>query len=812
MAQSAADADLHLIFPLADAHQYPELCGKKAYHLSILAAAGYHVPDGFVISTHAFRRRTTAAHNTDMAAILHAYEQLVAAGHRRVAVRTSATVEDMPAASFAGQFATFLEVEGPEALLQAVSQCWASIETARAVAYQSRQGLDSTSQEVAVIVQAMVRADVAGVLFTQDPVRNDPRRMLVTASYGAGEAVVSGRVSPDIFTVLWQRNGPLVIERHPGAKSMRLVPGPDGLVEEPIPDRDRRRLCLDDATVLELARIGRELAERFGAPQDIEWVLAAGRLYLLQSRPITTSAGAVRTKPPAGILGRLYADARTDYQDHFPLPLRPLDIDLVVRAALNAVLATMHWLGLCVPPIDQVICLQPDGTYQVELPTPCFGPRIALAPVRILSLLWHNARRDWETRDGPAVLRHLANAGSRSEHASAADLARRLDQLDQILSAFCTMRFRKYVIGNQIAQDMLKQMLGRVAGAASGELLRELTAVPQTATAAINAEIMALAHAASPDILARLRSLPVEQRWTQLQQWPEAAVFRQRFEDFLHRHGHRPTQGMVPVLSYPTWREQPETVLSLILALENSPFSDAGQSVGKPNLATRAATPQLRRNSLRPVVLFLAARARAAFWAREASLITIEQIVADMRTTALQLGHLLVEHAVIATVEDVFFLRKEELMTLARTLDARDSLRCQLEARKHAWSCTVNSVESYDKMESTVLRGHPASAGQVTGPARVIQGPESFEALRQGEILICPFTTPSWTPLFALAAAVVTETGGVLSHAAIVAREYGIPAVMSVPHIMRIVRNGQWITVDGTHGTVELLGANQHPA
>ena len=334
--------------PLADAGGIAEAGGKGA-NLGVLLRAGFGVPDGFVVTTDAYER---SGGGQDLApevadAVVAAYAAL---GGGPVAVRSSATAEDLPGASFAGQHETFLNVVGPDAVVAAVRRCWASLWTERAVSY--RAGRDAASEprlSIAVVVQRLVPADVAGVLFTADPTTGRRDETVITAAWGLGESVVGGTVDVDTYRV----RGDAVVEARVGDKAVMTVATPSGTGEVPTPAARRRERTLDDARVIELAALGRRVADHLGAPQDIEWVLADGVVHLVQSRPITAlpePAGDVPTQWPVPRPGSLYF--RASIVEQMPDPLSPLFADLVRPAVPAGLFSLMRELEPTLTSLD----------------------------------------------------------------------------------------------------------------------------------------------------------------------------------------------------------------------------------------------------------------------------------------------------------------------------------------------------------------------------------------------------------------------------------------------------------------------------
>jgi phosphohistidine swiveling domain-containing protein len=620
--------------------------GGKGAALGELLRQGFPVPPGFVIITDAYRlllARTGLGaaldsltdQNTDDGGALRALfarfgmpaafrveigEAYRALGSGAVAVRSSATAEDLPGAAFAGQQDTYLNVVGEEAVAKAVTDCWASLWTDRAIAYRRRQGTSPREVAIAVVVQQMVPADAAGVMFSANPVTGERGEIVVDASPGLGEAVVSGRVTPERY--LLDRRG----------KVRSFVPGGGEVVVSPVGGGGTKELpgsrspvpCLAAAQLRGLADLACRAQEHFGRPQDIEWALAGGRIHVLQSRPMTA------------------------------LPLR-LMLVLLGRLKLASALA--------------------------------------------------------------------AGAETRTSQAN-----RALEQLAAMVRAD--------------------------PGLAS-----------------------AFASSDAPPALLQL-----------VQEDPAHAAFREALARFLREFGNRETVSVV-LSSSPTWSDNPEVVLGLVTALLGQRPRTADQTGAA--LAALKGHPLLRLGPVRRQVLAAVEAARAGMAFREDSHFYATKVIPPMRRAYRELGRRLVAAGVLDDAKDVYHLRFEELEAITDDGGALPpSVRQRYRPLVQARAAKRRELEGMPLLDTALLftnrrrapgvlvSGTPASRGRAEGPVRIIRGPEEFGRLRSGDVLVCPYTNPSWTPLFQRAAAVVVDMGGLGSHAAIVAREYGIPAVM----------------------------------
>lgn len=782
------------------------LAGGKGANLGQLLRLGFPVPPGFVATTAAYRAALAAndlagadpaslhARLPDIplppgvsAPLLDAYRRL---GAPAVAVRSSGTAEDLATASFAGQHDTFLNVTGEEALLTAVRACWASLWSSRAVDYRRQHGWDDRDLALAAVVQAMVPAEWAGVLFTADPVTGRRDRLVIEAVRGLGEALVSGEAAGHRYVVAKRR--------------LRTLSGDRSLP---------RRLPAD------LARLGVRIEAAFGRPQDIEWAYAGGAIAILQSRPLTAlPTEAVATNPPAERrYTRFQRAGAPNAMDHAPLPPYPFDVSLHFRPLIERGMRALRALGLVPPPVSAILIEIADGVVQLVPPTLRPTPRALALPARLVASLRADADR-W-LADCRATL------VARAEQLDAEDLTGltehelldRIEALQERQLAGFMGRFG-YLLPGLLVSQALPPLLRLAVGTAAGHRLHaDLVAAVPCATTAVNRVLGRLAAQIRADEGVRAAFLATDPAAipAHLRAMEGGEAVCAGVDDLLRRYGHRETAMAGAAL--PAWRDDPAVVYGLLRGL-------VGGARAAPTLADDPERPArarreveralsrgwfgLRRRLLRPVVLGAIDATRRAIAFREDSHFLLFLPFSVIRRLALALGRRLVERGALDAAEDVFFL---ELAELRRPDDAglRERVRRRREARR--------SVEgSYTAVPAALLgqaaaggalRGTPASPGRIIGAVGIILREQDFWQLQPGEVLVAPYTNPSWTPLFAVADAVIVDGGGAASHAAIVAREYGIPAVMGTWHATRTLRDGQRVLVDGTAGRVVPAGA-----
>jgi pyruvate,water dikinase len=752
--------------------------------------------------------------------IIRAYAQLAARMGADevdlpVAVRSSATAEDLPSASFAGQQETYLNICSPDEVVKAVQKCWASLWTTQAISYRANKGFDQLSVSLAVVVQVMVPAEVAGVMFTANPVTGARDEILVSASYGLGEAVVSGAVTPDTFVLATDGT---VREQNLGTKEIRISPDGCGTLREVVPDEERHRYSLGSQDLLALSDLARKVQAHFGSPQDTEWALSRGRLYLLQARPITTldrgpigeasgenpDESPLVARPPRGIENII---------DHVPEPPMPLDMEFIGNDAFTLF---FEKLGMRHPAETTHAVERADGRVGLRMTEPRLSPAMLWKfPTHLLHVLRTDPMQDWEP---------LASKISKwiddleTERLAAPDSPSLADLLTRSLAEFDPLFARRYqaaffpgLLYAALVSFWVRKAVGKEKAPELDARLYRATPYPTSL---------------QNQAIARLASM-IRDRGR------ETPEFSAAFQRFLADWGSRPVRGMIALPSSPTWSEQPQVVVEMIEAL----ISRAGLRVGSleggrgtekgDELGYLEARRQVE-GELNP--LFRGwfrrhlERARKALVVREEGLSLSEKYNAFLRRAILQLGEQLAAEGSLEQPEDIFYLLFSELGPAAEgALPAVHDLverrkrgyRRLLVAHTHGqhWLFATGSIPPLKSdpqngpFGERSFKGLAASQGQAFGPVRLIQGPEEFAKMRPGDILVAPFTSPAWTPLFQLAAAVVTDIGSLASHAAIVAREYGIPSVVAVSNATKILRDGQLVEVDGSRGIVTLLEA-----
>lgn len=810
----------------------PALSGTKAATLAALAARGFPVPAGFVVTTAACERILATV--DDAAADLASFELPgdvwagIVAGLRQlggglVAVRSSGTAEDLPDASYAGQYETVLGVSGPDEVAQAVRRCLASAGSARVRAYSG-----SHRDTMAVLIQRLVAADAAGVAFTANPVTGD-QEILVSAVRGVADRLVSGQATPDE----WLARG------------------------EEITCLRATENALDPARVGDVVALARRVEETAGGPQDLEWAISGDALFLLQARPITVLPRPPQIQPPAEGFWRKDTT-------HYPMPLTPFGASVYLPAMDRAAPVMGEELGLLFEGFGQS-CLGgevyvhfiPVGGKERPPPpawvmwvaariVPALRRRARVAEKAIASGLSEQLLDRWDT-EWREAFRNEAESFKRVDLSALSDehLLGHLDLVKDFLDRGQLVHFRLNTSYLLPVYDLLvacEDLLGwdsvaslaLVAGSSevSAEPGRELGALASR-FASDPAALRAL-NEAGADVLDRLQAASPE--------------LSEAFRAYLDRYGHR-TTGYDP--GDPTLFERPALLAGLLrdrIRVGDQDRRD-GTQMSQDALGRARATLAHRSEHDRDRFERAVEAARRVYGNREDNIFWLDnQPCAFLRYTAVEIGRRLADRGLLARATDAVFLEETELRG-ALAGRGNEDLRALVARRKaeRAWVAAHPGPASYgtdpgpppdlsplpsalrrvntaalhwaELLFATAgtgageaeLRGVPGSPGRHTGPVRVVRDEAEFAKLRPGDVLVCPITTPAWSVLFVQAAAVVTDGGGVLAHTAVIAREYGLPAVLATGAATQQLRDGDLVTVDGTAGVVT-TNEGKHPA
>jgi phosphoenolpyruvate synthase/pyruvate phosphate dikinase len=858
-----------LDFREIDQTQVGVVGGKGARLGELSRIEGIRVPPGFCVTTDAFQRIKAETPSIDdrlnrldrlkpddreaiqalSAEIRRALEgtiipndlgsaitrRLVGLGeHAAYAVRSSATAEDLPSASFAGQHDTYLNIVGPAAILRHISRSWASLFTERAVIYRLRHGFDHRKVQMAVVVQRMVFPHAAGILFTADPVTSNRKVASVEASFGLGEALVSGLVNPDVYKV---RDGE-VVAKAVATKQLAIHASPgSGTQEQTIEAERQQQPALTDTEVVRLAQLGRRIEAHFGRPQDIEWCVADDGFEILQSRPITT----LFPIPAAGD-GENHVYVSVGHQQMMTDPMKPLGLSLFQLTALPRMyeaggrlfvdviqrlaspttrVALLEVMGRGDPLIgDALQTILERDDFIPSIPDngpggpPPGGAPIAIGtdPAIVAELIERSQasiatmERDIRTKSGTALPEFIV--------ADIQELKRLLfdPQSHQVIMAgmeatwWLNERFEAW-LGEKNAADTLTQ------------------SAPGNITSEMGLALLEVADVIRPypEVVAFLEHVDDEGFLDQLTELAGGAEARDSILAYLGRYGVR-CVGEIDI-TRPRWRERPATLVPLLVGnIKNFEpgegqrrFDQGRQEAWEKEqelLERLRALPDGEQKAEQAKRMI--DRVRTFIGYREYPKYGIVSRYFLYKQALLKEAERLVQADVLAEREDIFHLTFQELADVVHTNEVDEQL---ISERKHAFRSyqaltpprvltsegeVIAGAYRRDGVPIGALIGLPVSGGTIEGRARVILDMTDAD-VEAGDILVTTYTDPSWSPLFIAIKALVTEVGGLMTHGAVIAREYGLPAVVGVEQATRLIQDGQRIRVHGTEGYIEML-------
>ncbi|OIN59577.1 rifamycin-inactivating phosphotransferase [Arsenicibacter rosenii] len=850
------------------------VAGGKGANLGELARiVGILVPDGFCITTEAFKRiiagnagveamldQLALVPATDRPAIAsisaglrHEIEAIpVPADIREAigrylttygptgayAVRSSATAEDLPTASFAGQQDTYLNIIGEEAILSHIRKCWASLFTERAISYRNQHGFDHRTVYLAVVIQKMVFPLASGMLFTADPVTSNRKVVSIDAGFGLGEALVSGRTNADTYKV---RDGVITEKTVPAKTLVMEATIAGGTQERDLPPDQQNRQVLTDPQIHELARIGRRIEAHFGSPQDIEWCLAGEQFYIVQSRPITTlyplpavsdhqphvyiSVGhqQMMTDPirPLGMSlwqltagrpmyqagGRLFVDVAPELATPAgrQLMLNVLgNNDPLIKDALTTILEREDFIRL-VP--DEVPGGPAGGPALADYQTlKDFDPSVVGELIRQSQASIEALREEIREKTGPALIDFI------------------LDHIRQIRGALKDPRSFAVIMTAMNASVWLNEHIAEWLGE-KGVADTLTQSVPHNITSEMGLALLDVADIIRPNpaVIDLLQQAVDDSFLNQLDNVQGGHKARKAILAFLDQYGMR-CSGEIDI-TRPRWREKPTMLLPLLLSNVKNSVPGAARQKFEEGLreATRKRDSILDRLRQLPDGDEKAAAAdrmiqlvRNLIGYREYPKYDLVSRYFICKQALLAEADRLVQAGILTDTEAVFYLTFDELGDLTRTLQADNQLIQQRKADyiqyekltpPRVYTSEGEIIRGSYKRENLpagAIAGLPVSAGVVEGRARVLREMGEAEP-GPDDILVTSFTDPGWTPLFVSIKGLVTEVGGLMTHGAVIAREYGLPAVVGIEKATTLIKDGQRIRVNGTEGYVEIL-------
>ena len=833
------------------------LAGGKGANLGELVQAGLPVPPGFVLVTSAYRAFVTESglgpeleralaqvdegdpHSVEAAStairalfeppvpkeiaqdIGAAYDQL---GGGAVAVRSSATTEDLPGASFAGQHDTYLNVVGSEQLVAAVLRCWSSLFTPRAITYRLRQGVPSVDLALAVVVQRLVPAESAGVLFTANPVTGHRGQLVIEASWGLGEAIVSGQVTPDQWII--DADSGDVVETRVGTKEVMTAARAGGTETVAVTPEQQERLALEPAYVARLAELGRRVASHFGVPQDIEWVLADGQLSLVQSRPVTSLFPLPAPPSDAGL--RVYLNVNS--LQGLAEPLTPAGIDFLGRLACGpAELLGIKLEGDAFPPVFKWAAgrIYVDATEGLCHPITrrfIFGSTTFLdLPARqILEDLLERETRLRRLRLPPVhpppglVLRVLARAlaafvaPARARRRALHQVERFCLELEGRTAGLQTPEERRRFLMEEprvLFPMVIPTLLPVVAPGIGMRFLAESRLAKWLGDrAGLEPVLRALPH--NPTTEMGLALWHLSREFAQAGERPSSQ--HPDVSSFLSKYGHRAIREID--IGMPRWSDDPTYVVGVLetyLAQGDDVDAEAHfrSGVAKAEAAVEELVAEVRQRKgpVRAALLrFMLSRVRALAGMREYPKFFFVRLLASFRKVLGELGVDSVATGLLDAADDIYFVRFADWDGDLRAAAAAGRAEYARNMKRSAPRVITSEGETFYSPAVTdegALVGTAAAAGVYEGPVRIVEDPRGA-TLEGGDVLVVHGTDPAWTPLFLTAGALVMEIGGIMSHGSVVAREYGTPAVVGVPEATRRLRTGERVRVDGESGTV----------
>jgi pyruvate,water dikinase len=878
-----------------DSSSLPEVGGKGA-NLGEMSKAGFPVPQGFCITTSAYLDFLATSPEMErlfdllgslqadqleeisklgkqvrdhlqsltvpagvQAAIIDAWEKT--GKEKAYAVRSSATAEDLSAASFAGQQDTYLNVTGEVQLLQAVQKCWASLFTDRAVTYRARNGFDHRSVLLSVVVQQMVFPDVSGIMFTADPLSGHRGTVSIDAGFGLGEALVSGIVTADLYQVRKGR----IIKKQIAAKKMATYAAPEGgAVPRKLPPELQSQPALSDDRILELAGLGQRIEKHYGSEQDIEWCLAGNKFFIVQSRPITSLYPVPKVDDDKFHVFYSFAHVQmmmdamkplaiSLWQSMFPFgkeSLRSSSIiileaggriffDTTVFLYWKPIRRYISWsinifddlMGDAITKVMASDAFQEGaksyrgaGRQMFRLFKPILPVYAKMIPSLIKSIVFRNPSRSFER--AMASLKQVLYYCERS--------IRQVSGAEQVKVIKENMSRAIYLLGDSFSYAPLGfialPVASRLAKRWLGEDLDMDTlnkSLPGNITSELGLMIGDLADTARqyPVAADYLEKAGDNTFYQGLVKVKGGAEFKTKLDQFMERYGMR-CPGEIDI-SNVRWQEAPTLIVPAILSHMKSNVP------GEHRVKFRQGQKEANE-----YVQFILARTRKTFGGalktrllsrfislyrntaglREFPKYALVRLLGIYRQAILEQAQSLREKKILQKEKDVFYLSLDELLDLLENRFAGD-VEALITSRQRAFEqyqrltpprVMTSEGEVFTGVRSGVqapegaLAGTPVSAGVAEGYVRVIFRPEEAK-LNKGDVLVAPFTDPGWTPLFHSAQALVVEVGGMMTHGSVIAREYGIPAVVGIDNVTKTLKDGQYIRVDGTRGFVQVL-------
>ncbi|UYO35280.1 PEP-utilizing enzyme [Bacillus zhangzhouensis] len=829
------------------AEESASLAGAKGLNLIKLNNHGLPVPDGFIIKTNSFasflsyhhlqpaeqnlsQKIKEASFPSQMEAELLSSFQSLRKTYPSVAVRSSSVAEDLKGASFAGQYETYLNIKTNEEFLQAVKECWSSYFAARVTEYKEEMNENEEEMPLmAVVVQGLIHSDVSGVIFSENPVSGKTNEMMMTASYGLGEAIVSGLVTPDTFIVDKES---FLIEKTLGAKELQIVPFQEGVIEQPVAEKMAGQFCLNDNQLIEITQITKQVEALYGHGVDIEFGIADGTFYLLQARPITT-AFPKAVKETAGASFQMQPEELQDFwismDDHMPGPTSPLFSSLIIPALKNG--------------------MKKNGKkYQV--------PDMNIKDIKLYRGHLYSAPALSQAEEGAAhvfdesIFELFPHLSERMYEILEKNFFPFYEKLDRQMNE--TMTIEKAIIGFDELRDFYIQAYDDhfdivipqiILSAIIEEMLVTYTG-DQTKVVLLHEMMIGVMNKSLEtdkvlsDIAKEVLQDPeLHQAFSHYEKNSEllhalnhsekGKHFISTLADFLQVYGWRSVKSHD--LTDETWAENPEFILDIIRNNIQSQCDfdeEFAKAVIKRQETYKHFMSQVKDESFKTKFETLYQFALQAANIRDDHHFYIDAMLdAKARVYLLKIGELLAKKGAIPHQEDLWYLYDEEVQKALTTsisfesviqqrrMEMKDNAAIQppayigtpTEAELQQVERMLGSLRENEHNTHDVIHGIGASSGIVSGRVNVITCADEFSQFQKDDILVCKTTTPLWTSLFRDAKAVITDAGGILSHSAIIAREYMMPAVLGTRIATETLQSGDLVTVDGSNGRIQIL-------
>lgn len=875
------------------------LVGGKGANLGELTHAGFPVPSGFCLTTIAFQEfiescpesatlyallDTVTADDVETArkvgqhvrqtlldvpvpqhiidAVKQEWQQV--GQDDAYAVRSSATAEDLPDASFAGQQDTYLNVRGHLDLVDAIRRCWVSLFTDRAILYRCQNNFSHQEVLLSVVVQQMVMAEMSGILFTADPLTGHRHTVAIDASFGLGEALVSGLVSPDAYRV--DKRTQTIIERQIADKQIAIFPEKEGGTrQETLSPAQRGQTVLTDAQILALAAMGSRIEAHYDAPQDIEWAIVAGQIYLLQARPITSLFPINGLQSPDDSLHIYFSMGHQQMMTNAMSPLGlsliqsmlPLgraeneiestlmrsnggrlfmDITLALRHPIlrKIFMTVMSQFDALTPETAQIAMQRAEFQRPNELSVP-FSMLGGLLRVlsQVASALWWQDLTGSTSYANNIIAQHLKDV--KAELTAAPTGEAKVRAIIHILQS------SPPVILNWVPRFVASEMANRLIHALGrnwadpADLEAYNLGLPGNVVTEMNLAVGDLADIArrAPQLSTLFKQLGNDSHaWlAQASKIEDSGEFMEAWNAFIARYGARGSSEID--IKMPRWYEEPLSLLQVIASyLEKEAGSHRTQHQKLVNAQKMAVTRLISkanhgmfgwpfdtlRTALRSRFLKrLIHVVHEGSVLREHHKFLMVQMIGLIKEVTKEIAIDLTNANKLSHPDDIWFLTWPELLAVCsgNEVDAAQIVATRRASWSHFEKMNPPLIITSDGEAPVVkyhvadappgaLIGNPVSPGVVEGPVRVIHNPQT-ETLNPGEILVAPFTDPGWTPLFINAGGLIMEVGGIMTHGSVVAREYGIPAIVGVRDATNMLETGQLVRIDGNRGIIELL-------